>query len=61
MIPRYTSMEMGSIWTEENKFRTMLKVEILACEAMNKLGVVPNDALKDIQEKADFNIERMHL
>src|SRR5574344_2569605 len=51
---------MGSIWTEENKFRTMLKVEILACEAMNKLGVVPNDALKDIQEKADFNIERMH-
>ena len=38
----------------------MLKVEILACEAMNKLGVVPNDALKDIQEKADFNIERMH-
>ena len=60
MIPRYTSKEMGSIWTEENKFRTMLKVEILACEAMNKLGVVPNDALKDIQEKADFNIERMH-
>ncbi len=60
MIPRYTGKEMGAIWTEENEFRTMLKVEILACEAMNKLGVVPDAALKDIQEKSDFNLERMH-
>lgn len=60
MIPRYTGKEMGAIWTEENEFRTMLKVEILACEAMNKLGIVPDDALKDIQTKADFNLDRMH-
>ena len=60
MIARYTSPEMGSIWTEENEFRTMLKVEILACEAMNKLGIVPEDALKDIQTKADFRLERIH-
>lgn len=59
MIERYTSPEMGSIWTLENEFRTMLKVEILACEAMNKLGIVPDDALKDIQTKADFRIERI--
>ena len=37
----------------------MLKVEILACEAMNKLGVVPDDALKDIQNKADFRLDRI--
>jgi len=60
VIPRYTSKEMGSIWTEENKFRTMLKVEILACEAMNKLGNVPDAALKEIKEKANFNLDRMH-
>ncbi len=59
MIERYTHPEMGNIWTLENEFRTMLKVEILACEAMNKLGIVPDDALKDIQEKADFRIERI--
>lgn len=59
MIERYTSPEMGGIWTLENEFRTMLKVEILACEAMNKLGIVPDDALKDIQTKADFRIERI--
>ena len=59
MIERYTSQEMGHIWTLENEFRTMLKVEILACEAMNKLGIVPDDALHDIQTKADFRIERI--
>ena len=58
-IDRYTHPEMGNIWTLENEFRTMLKVEILACEAMNKLGIVPDDALKDIQNKADFRLERI--
>ncbi len=60
MIDRYTSKEMGSIWTLENEFRTMLKVEITACEAMNKMGQVPDDALHDIQTKADFRLERIH-
>ena len=59
MIDRYTHPDMGNIWTLENEFRTMLKVEILACEAMNKLGVVPDDALKDIQTKSDFRLERI--
>ena len=59
MIERYTHPEMGNIWTLENEFRTMLKVEILACEAMNKLGVVPDDDLKDIQTKADFRLDRI--
>ena len=59
MIDGYTHPEMGNIWTLENEFRTMLKVEILACEAMNKLGIVPDDALKDIQNKADFRLERI--
>ncbi len=57
MINRYTSPEMGAIWTEENEFRTMLKVEVLACEAMNKLGLVPDEALQDILTKADFRLE----
>ena len=59
MIDRYTHPDMGNIWTLENEFRTMLKVEILACEAMNKLGIVPDDALKDIQTKADFRLDRI--
>ena len=51
---------MGSIWTEENEDRNIVKVEITACEAMNKLGIVPDDALHDIQTKADFDLDRVH-
>jgi adenylosuccinate lyase len=59
MIPRYTRPEMGAIWTDENKFRTWLRIEVLACEAMNKLGLVPSADLKRIQKRADFNIKRI--
>ena len=48
MIERYTHPEMGNIWSLENEFRTMLKVEVLACEAMNKLGIVPDDLAEAI-------------
>ena len=60
MISRYSLPEMEQVWTSENRFRKMLEVEIRACEAMNQLGLIPDDALKDIQEKADFNIDRIN-
>lgn len=59
MIARYTGREMGAIWTDENKFRTWLKIEILACEAMNRLGMVPAADLKRIQTRADFNVKKI--
>ena len=59
MIPRYTLPEMGSIWEPENKFKIWLKVEVLACEALAKRGEIPRTALKDIQEKSDFRVERI--
>ncbi|RJP35566.1 MAG: adenylosuccinate lyase [Candidatus Omnitrophota bacterium] len=60
MIERYTRKEMGRIWSDSFRFEMWLKVEIAACVAHNKLGVVPDDALKDIREKAAFDIERIH-
>ena len=33
MISRYTREEMAQIWTEENRFKAWLEVEILAAEA----------------------------
>lgn len=59
MIKRYTRKEMAAIWTDENKYRTWLKVEVLACEAMAKIGKIPQEALKTIQAKADFSVERI--
>ena len=41
MIPRYTRPEIGAIWSDENRFRIWLRIEILACEAMHRLGQVP--------------------
>jgi len=59
MILRYTLKEMGDIWSEEQKFRNWLAIEVLACEAQARLGLIPGDALRDIREKADFDIERI--
>ncbi|MBD3427240.1 MAG: adenylosuccinate lyase [Candidatus Omnitrophica bacterium] len=59
MIERYSRPEMSRIWTDENKFRKMLEVEILACEAFAKLGEIPRDAVKVIREKADIDPKRI--
>ncbi|MEW6235214.1 MAG: adenylosuccinate lyase [Candidatus Omnitrophota bacterium] len=60
MIERYTRKEMGRIWSDQFRFETWLQVEIAACVAQNKLGVVPDEALKEIREKAAFDIDRIH-
>ncbi len=60
MIGRYTRPEMGAIWTEENKFKAWLEVEILADEAWSELGVIPKEDVKLIREKATFNIDRIN-
>ena len=59
MIPRYSLPKMASIWAEENKFRKMLDIEILACEAMSNLGKVPKKELKKIKSKAKFSVKRI--
>ncbi|CAM3623103.1 MULTISPECIES: adenylosuccinate lyase [Brevibacillus] len=60
MIDRYSRPEMRAIWTEENKFKAWLEVEILACEAWSKLGVIPEEDVKKLWENASFDIERIY-
>ena len=60
MINRYTLPEMGTIWTEEARFKFMLEVEIAACEAMAKLNLIPKDAAKKIRQKGGFKISQVH-
>ncbi|NPA95117.1 MAG: adenylosuccinate lyase [Thermodesulfobacteria bacterium] len=59
MLERYSRDKMKQIWTEENKYKTWLEVEILAAEAWAELGVIPKEAAKEIREKASFNEERV--
>ena len=59
MIDRYTRPEMGSIWTEENKYRMWLAVEIAASETLAEASIVPEEAARAIREKGDFSVARI--
>ena len=59
MIPRYTRPEMGRIWSDENRFRTWLAVEVAATETLAEAGIVPKEAAEAIRERASFNVERI--
>lgn len=59
MIDRYTLPEMGKTWTDEFKYSTWLKIEILACEARCKMGDIPKGDFETIKSKANFNVNRI--
>jgi len=60
MIPRYSRPEMAGLWEPENRYRAWLEVEILACEANAKLGLIPARALANIKKDAAFNVKRIN-
>ncbi len=59
MIPRYSRNKLKEIWEPENKFNIWLKIEILVCEALHKLGKIPQKSLINIKKKASFDIKRI--
>ena len=60
MIARYTRPEMGRIWSDENKYRCWLRVEIAASEALARAGMVPQAAAEAIRDKGAFTVERIN-
>lgn len=60
MIPRYTLPEIGRIWEEENKFSIWLEIELLACEALAKLGWFPEDIPEKMRRLARFDVNRIN-
>ena len=59
MIPRYSRPEMSTIWETENRFKIMLEVEMLICEAQEEIGLIPAGTTKKIRHKAKFDIKRV--
>lgn len=59
MIDRYTLPGMGKIWSDQNRFQKMLDVEIAACEAFSKKGLMPKSALSDIKRGARFDVAKI--
>ena len=59
MIPRYSRPEMSAIWSDDNKFKTWFEIEACACEALAKLGRIPQSAVDDIRAKGKFDKKRI--
>src|SRR4051812_19271976 len=51
---------MARIWSDENRFRTWLAVEVAATETLAEAGLVPKEAAQAIKQRADFRLDRIH-
>lgn len=60
MIARYTRPQMAGLWSEENQFRAWLAVELAACRAWSKLGVIPEEEVAYLYAHAGFSVDRIH-
>ena len=60
MIKRYSRKELTDIWSEENKYKIWLDVEIAAAQAMEKLGQIPKGVSSVVRKKAKINVKRIH-
>ena len=60
MIKRYSRKELTDIWSEENKYKIWLDVEIAAAQAMEKLGQIPKGVSSIVKKKARINVKRIH-
>ena len=60
VIERYKTEKMSEIFDDENRFNYWLRVEIAVCKAWNKFGKIPDDSLREIIEKASFDIARIN-
>ena len=57
MIERYSLPEMRALWSEQRKLEIWLEIEILACEGMAELGIIPKEDAKTIRERGTFSLE----
>ena len=59
MIPRYTLPEMAAVWSDQARSSHWLRIEVLACEAWARQGLIPSDDLEAIRARASFSVDRV--
>ena len=59
MIGRYSLPQMEEIWSEENKYKKWLEIEIAVCKAKAELGEIPENAEKKIEKNSKLDLERI--
>ena len=60
MISRYSRKELVNIWSEENKYKIWLDVEIAAAQAMEKYKIIPKGVSSVVKRKGKINVKRIH-
>jgi adenylosuccinate lyase len=50
---------MSAIWSLENKYRSWLDIELLACEAQTERNKIPAESLKNIKMTAGYDVARI--
>ncbi len=60
MIDRYSRKELKNIWSEENKFKIWLDIEIAAAQAMEKYKIIPKGVSSIVRRKAKIKVNRIH-
>ena len=60
MIKRYSRKQLTDIWSEENKYKIWLDVEISAAQAMERLGQIPKGVSSIVKKKARIDVKRIH-
>ena len=60
MIPRYSRKELVHIWSEENKYKIWLDVEIAAAQAMEKYKLIPKGVASVVKKKGKIKVKRIH-
>ena len=60
MITRYSRKELTNIWSEENKYKIWLDVEIAAAQAMERYKIIPKGVASIVKKKGKINVKRIH-
>ena len=60
MIDRYSRKELKDIWSEENKYKIWLDIEIAAAEAMEKYKFIPKGVASLVKKKGRISVKRIH-
>ena len=61
MISRYSRKELVSIWSEENKYKIWLDVEIAAAEAMEKYKIIPKGVASLVKRKGKIKVNKHNI
>ncbi len=60
MISRYSRKELVKTWSEENKYKVWLDIEVAAAQAMEKYKIIPKGVSKIVQKKGKIKVKRIH-